>query len=76
MTSLSLGGISLVLDLSDDDSAATIALESHDCDHDYQTLVSRGAESLEEPIDQSWGVRTAYVKGPGAILLELEQPLT
>jgi hypothetical protein len=30
---------------------------------------------IEEPADRSWGVRVAYLKGPGRITLELEQEL-
>ena len=39
------------------------------------TLLWRGAKPLEAPADRSYGVRSACVKGPGALTFEIEQPL-
>lgn len=75
IASLPFGGISLILDSSDEDAAATIAFDSKSCDEDFRKLISRGAEVIENPEDKQWGVRAAYLKGPGAITFELEQPL-
>ncbi|MCI0402006.1 MAG: hypothetical protein L0212_00600, partial [Acidobacteria bacterium] len=65
----------LILDSSDNDSVATIGFESEDCDADYERLIKRGAQSIEKPADRPWGVRAAYVKGPGSLRFEVEQPL-
>ena len=75
MATLSLHGASLILDASDEDGAATIGFESDNCDEDYRLATERGAEPLEEPEDRSWGVRAAYLRGPGRITFEIEQSL-
>ena len=36
----------------------------------------RGAETLEAPEDRAWGVRAAYLRGPGRITFEIEQELS
>ena len=69
------GPIQLVLDVSDQDSIATLGFDSADCDRDCQSVVARGAIVLEDPADRSWGVRAAYIKGPAGLTLEIEQPL-
>lgn len=75
MAVLSFGPILLVLDQDEEETVTTIGYASVNCDADFGTVVSRGAEVLEEPADRSWGVRVAYLKGPGRITLELEQEL-
>lgn len=70
-----LGSFTLILDSSDHDSVATVGFESETCDADYERLIARGAQSIEKPADKPWGVRAAYVKGPGALKFEIEQPL-
>jgi hypothetical protein len=46
------------------DSPATLGFESDDCDRDLEMVLSRGAVSIEVPVNKEWGVRTAYFKGP------------
>lgn len=75
MASLPFGGVSIILDASEEDAVATIAFDSNLCDEDFKKLTGRGAVALEKPEDKSWGVRAAYLKGPGGITFELEQPL-
>jgi uncharacterized glyoxalase superfamily protein PhnB len=70
-----LGPILLVLDQDEDETVTTIGYATADCDADFRTVVGRGAQVIEEPADRSWGVRVAYLKGPGRITLELEQEL-
>jgi hypothetical protein len=69
------GTMSLILDASEHDSAATLGFESKNCDADFVAVVARGAVSIEGPADRPWGVRSAYVRGPGGLKLEIEQPL-
>jgi len=76
MASIPIGGTSVILDLAEEDSVATIAFGSEDCDADYKALLSRGASAAAAPEDQSWGARAAYIKGPGALTIELEQSLS
>jgi catechol 2,3-dioxygenase-like lactoylglutathione lyase family enzyme len=75
MASLSLGGISLILDAANDDGEVTLALDSMDCQRDFAAFVARGALALEAPADQAWGVRAAYIKGPAGLTIEIEQQL-
>jgi predicted enzyme related to lactoylglutathione lyase len=75
MAVLQFGPILLVLDQDEEETVTTIGYASADCDADFRTLVGRGAEVVEEPADRSWGVRVAYLKGPGRMTLELEQSL-
>jgi hypothetical protein len=75
MAVLPFGSLSLVFDAAEQDSSATIGFESENCDADYKTVVERGAMSLDVPSDRPWGVRTAYLKGPGALVFEIEQSL-
>lgn len=72
---LDFGGFTLILDVMEQDSSATLGFESDDCDRDYARLVAMGALPLDPPRDRPWGVRSAYVAGPGALKLELEQRL-
>lgn len=72
---LPFGSIQLVLDVSNQDSLATLGFDSDNCDRDCQSVVGRGATVLEQPADRSWGVRVAYIKGPAGLTLEIEQPL-
>jgi catechol 2,3-dioxygenase-like lactoylglutathione lyase family enzyme len=70
------GGVKLQLDAADADSAATIALTSEDADADYRRLLDRGAVSIEAPSDRPSGFREAYLRGPGALTLEIDGPLS
>jgi hypothetical protein len=69
------GGILLVLDSAQGEVAATVAFVVDDCNKKYDELVARGAETLSPPRDFPWGVRTAFVRGPGALTIEIEQSL-
>ena len=75
MVWLGFGDFGVILDAARADSALTIGFDSDDCDADYRTLTARGAETLEAPQDRPWGTRSAYLKGPGALTIELEQLL-
>lgn len=65
----------LILDAAAADSVATIGFNSADCDADLAMMTARGAIVLEPPQDRPYGARVAYVKGPGALKIELEQLL-
>lgn len=65
----------IILDKTPNDAVATIGFQSKDVDTDYRRLVGRGAVSLEAPNDKPYGVRGAYIKGPGSLTIELEAPL-
>ena len=75
MVWLSFGELGVILDAAADDSIVTIGFDSKDCDADYFLLTSRGAEAIEAPQDRPWGTRTAYLKGPGGLTVEIEQLL-
>jgi catechol 2,3-dioxygenase-like lactoylglutathione lyase family enzyme len=70
-----LGAFTIFFDRSDKDSPATLGFESADCDSDYKMVVERGAVPLEAPVNRAWGTRSAYLRGPGTITLEIEQNL-
>lgn len=67
--------MSFIFDRSEEDAVVTIAFDSKDCDADFASLIANKAEVLEKPADQPWGVRVAYLKGPGKTTIEIEQPL-
>ena len=75
MAILAVGDFSLFVDAEAHDSRATIGFVSDDCDRDYDRVVARGAETVSAPEDKPYGSRAAYVKGPGALTFEIEQPL-
>ncbi len=70
------GPTQLVVNDVEDDIASTVAFTSDDCDRDYRTVISRGAVGVDEPKDMPWGVRAAFVQGPGRLTFEIEQPLS
>ena len=76
MAVVSVHGASLILDAADEDGLATIGFASDDCDDDYRLASERGADTLEAPEDRAWGVRAAYLRGPGRITFEIEQELS
>jgi hypothetical protein len=75
MASVPFGELTLILDASAADTSATVGFDSENCDEDFRAVVSRGAIAVEEPADRPWGVRSAYVQGPGALKFQIEQPL-
>jgi catechol 2,3-dioxygenase-like lactoylglutathione lyase family enzyme len=76
MATLPFGSFTLILDAAETDSSATIGFESDDCDRDYRTVLERGAVAIEPPSNRAWGVRAAYVQGPGRLRFEIEGPPT
>jgi len=54
---------------------ATIGFKSADCDVDFAAIVARSAIVLEPPQNRPYGARVAYLQGPGALKVELEQML-
>lgn len=75
MVWLSFGELGIILDAAHDDTTATIGFDSDDCDADYRLATSRGAQPIDPPQDKPWGTRTAYLKGPGGLTVEIEQLL-
>lgn len=75
MASLPFGALTIILEASDVETAATVGFESQNCDEDFRTVRSRGGVALEEHRDRPWGVRSAYIQGPGALKFEIEQVL-
>ncbi|HMF97559.1 MAG TPA: VOC family protein [Vicinamibacterales bacterium] len=75
MAVLQFGDFTLILDAASEDSVATIGFNSDDCDADFAALVARGARALEPPRDRPYGARVAYLQGPGALTIEIEQLL-
>ena len=75
MATFSFNSFMLIFDAANDDAPATVGFESDDCDRNFGPLVERGAIVLEPPTNKDWGVRTAYLKGPGALRFEIEGPL-
>ena len=75
MASLPFGRFTIILDAAAADTATMIGFDSADCDADFRAVVARGAVVIEGPADRPWGVRAAYVQGPGALRFEIEQPL-
>ena len=75
MVWLSFGDLGVILDAAPEDSVVTIGFDSQDCDADYRLVTVRGAETIDAPQDKPWGTRTAYLKGPGGITVEIEQLL-
>jgi hypothetical protein len=75
MATLQFGAFILILDAATEDSPATLGFQSDDCDRDYQGVIARGAESVAAPMNQPWGTRAAYLRGPGRLKFEIEGPL-
>ena len=75
MAIFAVGDFSLLVDAQDHDWRVTVGFVSDDCDRDYGRVVARGAETVSAPEDKPYGSRAAYVKGPGALTLEIEQAL-
>ena len=76
MATVIFGSFTLILDATETDTVATIGFESDNCDRDFQAVVERGAVVLEPPSNKPWGVRAAYLEGPGALKFEIEGPAT
>ena len=76
MATIPFGSFILILDVAEVDSFATIGFNTDDCDRDYRAVLARGAIALSPPSNQAWGVRAAYVQGPGCLKFEIEGPPT
>jgi uncharacterized glyoxalase superfamily protein PhnB len=75
MAVFSFSQMSLIFDRTEEDSVITIAFDSKNCDTDFNQLMASGASALINPEDQPWGVRAAYIRGPGKTTIEIEQTL-
>jgi catechol 2,3-dioxygenase-like lactoylglutathione lyase family enzyme len=75
MAILPFGEFSIIFDASSSDTSATVGFASQNCDDDVRAVKARGGVVLEEPSDRPWGVRAAYIQGPGALKFEIEQML-
>ena len=75
MAVLTFGDFTVILDAATADSIVTVGFNSRDCDRDFAALVERGAGVIQPPADRPYGARVAYLRGPGAITIELEQML-
>jgi len=75
MATMTFGAFILILDAAETDTVATIGFESDDCDRDFRAVVARGAAVIEPPSDKPWGVRAAYIQGPGELRFEIEGPV-
>ena len=75
MATLVFDDFTLILDSAEADSLATIGFESDNCDRDFDAAVGRGAICLQSPENKPWGIRSAYIQGPGRLRFEIEGPL-
>jgi uncharacterized glyoxalase superfamily protein PhnB len=51
-----------------------VHLQADDLDGTFQKLRSGGAEIVQEPAEQPWGVRDGAVRDPSGNLIRIEQP--
>jgi uncharacterized glyoxalase superfamily protein PhnB len=51
-----------------------VHLQADDLDGTFEQLRSSGAEIVQEPADQPWGVRDGAVPDPSGNLIRIEQP--
>lgn len=75
MAVFAFSSFTVIFDKAGRDVSATLGFASENCDRDLREVVERGATVLEPPADKTWGVRAAYVKGPGALTVEIEGPV-
>ena len=75
MSMFSFGSVSIIINDSEKDVPSTIAFWSNNCDHDYEDVIAKGAISIQEPENKPWGVRTAFIQGPGKLTFEIEEVL-
>jgi catechol 2,3-dioxygenase-like lactoylglutathione lyase family enzyme len=55
-------------------SYATILLATHDVDGTFERLQASGAEVVQEPTDQPYGVRDCAFRDPAGNLLRIQKP--
>jgi len=75
MSLFAFGSTQLVVNDVEEDILSTVAFTSTDCDRDFNEVVAKGAVPIHEPHDMPWGVRAAFVQGPGKLVFELEEIL-
>lgn len=75
MSMFTFGSTQLIVNDGEEDVRSTIAFASKNCDQDYDNVITRGAISVQKPEDKPWGVRIAFIKGPGKLTFELEEKL-
>lgn len=75
MSLFTFGTTQLVINDAAEDVPATIAFDSTDCVHDFAKVIEQGAIAKSQPKDMPWGVKAAFVKGPGEITFEIEERL-
>lgn len=75
MSLFTFGSTQLVINDVEEDIQSTIAFSSTNCDEDYNDVITRGAISIQEPQNKPWGVRMAFVQGPGKLIFEIEEKL-
>ncbi len=75
MSMFAFGSVEIVINDTEEDVQSVIAFNSENCDQDYQDVIARGAVSKSKPGDKPWGVRSAFVHGPGKLSFEIEQKL-
>jgi uncharacterized glyoxalase superfamily protein PhnB len=51
-----------------------VHLQAEDLDGTFEQLRNGGAEIVQEPADQPWGVRDGAVRDPSGNLIRIEQP--
>jgi uncharacterized glyoxalase superfamily protein PhnB len=51
-----------------------VHFHSDDLDATFETLHAAGAEIVQEPADQPWGVRDGAVRDPSGNLVRIDQP--
>ncbi|MFQ5352618.1 MAG: VOC family protein [Candidatus Binatia bacterium] len=69
------GSTQLVVNDVDEDILSTIAFISDDCERDYREAIAKGAVAVHEPQDKPWGVKAAFLEGPGKLIFEIEETL-
>lgn len=75
MSMFTFGSTQLIINDVEEGVESTIAFASDDCDRDYEDVIARGAVSVREPQDKPWGVRIAFLQGPGNLTFEIEERL-
>ena len=58
------GVMTIIIDAGPVDSPATLGFESDDCDRDFEMVVSRGAVSIEAPVNKEWASGRLISRGP------------
>jgi predicted enzyme related to lactoylglutathione lyase len=51
-----------------------VIFQSEDCDATFERIRAAGAEVLQEPIDQPYGVRDCAFRDPSGNMLRFNQP--